>query len=930
MIKNKRYLHKKISAQKEKNESKQVVPMTPIRQKENKFKLSIIMAVYNVEDYIEEAIDSLLNQSVNFIYNVQLILVNDGSEDSSGKIADEYARKYPANIMSIDKKNGGVSSARNKGLEFAQGEYVNFMDPDDKLKEDALERLFLFIRKNPDINVIAFPLFFFEAKTGGHMLNYKFDRERIVDIEKQHKDIIMSLGATIIKREKFENRELLEGKKYGEDNQILTEIVMEDKKYGIVPEAKYLYRRRYKNNSALQESTDDVDYFITYLEEEMVYKINKYKDSNGRLPLYIQYIIMYDLQWRLKYQEKPAILKKNGLSDKYQLQVYQIMQFIDDKIILEQKHLNWYQKHALVKFKYTGCFPDYRNTYYLTKAKKNDLALINFTGDELYLLSKITADIDIIEYDKGSKTFHIMGSIGTLFPYETMEIYLKNEKNKKIVATRISYPNDDAYILGDCIHEFYGFEFFVNESFLRDSTRIKMFIKCENQARRLSLKFRGQSTKFSNQFDGLYIATASRFISYSKKTREFYVKPKTLLAVIKNERILCKELQKLMPKREAKKIISRRLKLRYKKGITKSKVNIFLDRIDKADDSAEVLYRYFEEQKAGKNYFILTQDAADIDRLKQENFRIVHYKSAEHFELLYTADNLISSHADRFIYNPFGDINDYYKDLKEFNYVFLQHGIITSDLSGWLKKSDKNFSTFVTASKYEQQSILKGNYQYSENEVVLTGLPRYDRLQTVSGREKNILIMPTWRKNIVKGFDAKTNSIPYAEDFKNSEYYKVWDHLLSSQKVKDILSENGYKLVFVPHPSIRQQLCDFHVEPENVAGYKERYVDLFNSAALLITDYSSVAFDFAYMKKPILYYQFDQGNWGNSEGYFDYVHHGFGDVVTLEEELIQKVEQILLSDVKMELFYQERVENFFAYVDTNNSKRLLDNIIEKG
>ena len=99
---------------------------------EFRYKFSIVMAIYNVEPFLRESINSVLKQTIGFKENVQLILVNDGSKDRSGDICDVYKKEYPDNIMVVHKENGGVSSARNEGLKYAQGKYLNFLDSDDK------------------------------------------------------------------------------------------------------------------------------------------------------------------------------------------------------------------------------------------------------------------------------------------------------------------------------------------------------------------------------------------------------------------------------------------------------------------------------------------------------------------------------------------------------------------------------------------------------------------------------------------------------------------------------------------------------------------------------------------------------------------------------------------------------------------------------
>ena len=95
------------------------------------FLFSVITPIYNVEKCLEEAIDSMVNQTVGF-ENIQLILVNDGSPDNSGAICEKYKELYPDNVLYIVKENGGVSSARNEGLSHAEGEYTIFLDGDDR------------------------------------------------------------------------------------------------------------------------------------------------------------------------------------------------------------------------------------------------------------------------------------------------------------------------------------------------------------------------------------------------------------------------------------------------------------------------------------------------------------------------------------------------------------------------------------------------------------------------------------------------------------------------------------------------------------------------------------------------------------------------------------------------------------------------------
>ena len=132
--------------------------------KDYKFQFSVIIPVYNVEQYLAETLDSVINQTIGFEDHIQIILVNDGSPDHSERICMKYKEKYPDNIVYVKKENGGVSSARNEGIAYAQGKYVNFLDSDDCWEPDAFENALQFFDQNYDIvDVVSARKKFFDA-----------------------------------------------------------------------------------------------------------------------------------------------------------------------------------------------------------------------------------------------------------------------------------------------------------------------------------------------------------------------------------------------------------------------------------------------------------------------------------------------------------------------------------------------------------------------------------------------------------------------------------------------------------------------------------------------------------------------------------------------------------------------------------------------
>ncbi|ASE62973.1 glycosyltransferase family 2 protein [Chryseobacterium indologenes] len=107
-------------------------------------KVSIIVPVYNVENYLAKCLDSLVNQSLQ---DIEILVIDDGSKDKSGDIIEQYAGKYPEKIKAFTKENGGLSDARNYGIDRATGEYIGFVDSDDYVAETMFEEMFLLAEK---------------------------------------------------------------------------------------------------------------------------------------------------------------------------------------------------------------------------------------------------------------------------------------------------------------------------------------------------------------------------------------------------------------------------------------------------------------------------------------------------------------------------------------------------------------------------------------------------------------------------------------------------------------------------------------------------------------------------------------------------------------------------------------------------------------
>lgn len=259
--------------------------------------------------------------------------------------------------------------------------------------------------------------------------------------------------------------------------------------------------------------------------------------------------------------------------------------------------------------------------------------------------------------------------------------------------------------------------------------------------------------------------------------------------------------------------------------------------------------------------------------------------------------------------------------------ALIRHGITANDLPE-LHYPEARPDLFVCSAFPEYKNILE-NYSQPEGVVQMTGLCRYDRLCEAHQVKKQILIMPTWRyflRNLSQ------------EEFQKSEYYKQFTQLLSDAELQARLEKFDYRIVLYLHYELQpytKLFCRDHPRIE-VKSLKDADVqDLLMESAMMITDYSSVFFDFAYMSKPLAYLQFDEEKFYATQyrrGYFNCHTDGFGPVFKSADKTVEYICREIENGMEPEAQYIKRAEMFFGERSANHCertflaiKRVLDN-----
>ena len=278
-------------------------------------KVSIIVPFYNVENYIDKCLNSLVNQTLE---DIEIILVNDGSKDNSEKIAKKYYEKYHDKIIYLEKQNGGLSDARNYAFPYINGEYVAFLDSDDYVEKDMYEKMY-----NKAI----------EEKADLVECNFWWEEpseqlESKGRIYKDKKDIL--LNARVVAWNKLIKKELIENSKIEfpvglryEDVEFFYKIIPHIKKLTIVEEPFIHYVQRENSisnsqNEKTKEIIDVLDNVIKYYKEQNIY--NEYKDELEYN--YARYILCSSMLRMIMIEDKKSRNKTikfawNSLNEKF-------------------------------------------------------------------------------------------------------------------------------------------------------------------------------------------------------------------------------------------------------------------------------------------------------------------------------------------------------------------------------------------------------------------------------------------------------------------------------------------------------------------------------------------------------------------------------------------------------------------------------------
>lgn len=873
---------------------------------------TIVIPAYNRAEFLGMAIKSVLDQTIDPAL-VEIVVVDDGSTDKTPDVAGLYQQLYPDRVRLISKANGGVASALNAGVRNARGSVIGFMGSDDMLGEEALELVAAFFAKHgEEVDLAAIGLFMFGARSGPHWNNRsRFDSTRVIDVKKQWNLIHPAGGGTFIKVEVFDEISFDERLFINEDGTLNTQVIMRKMKYGVVAGARYL-NRRYPAGGSLVSSSHFRQEFYTEVPVHAYQRmLDAGRELHGDIPRYAQAMVACDLTWRFRGDLSAM---DPSMEEPYRALLKGILQQLSVEVIMAQR-APIEVRLAMLNLRADGGLP--------AVLKREGLAF-SVDGVPVYSLEAtpgarhrpVVCDIKFFEAQGDSVVIEGHFRAVEVLPVE----YAFVAGGRNYPVDLLPSPEPAVPRLLDDLVSVRPFRARVE---LLDGETLAPVVRVEGVRAKVAPRM-FRHTRFSGSPALAYYRRDGRTVYRLRPPAAIIRQDLSIAGVIRAELGLAlRALRASVPRSD----VWARFKAEIRQLTRHKQIWLMGDHKSEAGDNGEAMFRHLAANPPSgvEPFFVLRKEAREFQELSKLG-RVVEPNSPAHLQAYIDATVVMNSAGDEYMLDPLGNQRTVVNDLVKGRRVFLQHGVTKDDQSRWLNHWDKGFDVFVTSAQREYESIVEGGYDYRPEQVVLTGMPRLDRLS--SEPDRLIVLAPTWRKGLTGSLDTSTGRVRSSASFGDHEYYLFWQEVISNTRLTEVMRAKDYRGVFALHPSHAAEAFRFKgTDRITVGRYPHDYRDLFNRGEVLVTDYSSVAFDFAYLRKPVVYAQGDRDEFfaGHlySQGYFSYDDDGFGPVTRTVDELVEELVSLILDGCEMDDLFRRRVDDFFAFEGGGNSERVV-------
>lgn len=848
-----------------------------------KYKVSVIVPVYNVENYLRDCLDSLLAQTIDH-NQMEVLLINDGSTDSSLDICYEYAQSHFI-FKVFTQENAGVSAARNRGIMEAQGKYIFYLDGDDTISYNCIDSVTDFFDKHyEEIDIVTMKMVSFINDVPQKLhFRYNYLKESgVYDVQNIPYIVQSSMNVCVKNTEdKFYFNEDIA---YHEDEMYNNKIISQKMKIGFVSNCQYNYIKR-------EESVTGTNTNAMFLfENNMTYWENIFDQYKEEIPVYFQAMFFHDTSW--KFQEN-KLYPYHYSEENFKIakdRIHNLLDKVDINIIMSYPRIDNYQKLYWIReksFKKTSIY-----------FNRNSMCIMN---DEKILYQRKDVELIIKRTVVDDNKLKLVGFFKSPF------FSFINDNDFELVVSENGIERKLPKIISGASYfkakerteKFYQI---VNTFDIGDGLDLRFFVELDG-IRYETVFWNGDYSIFSKSKEvkiknNIFKQNGNKISVEVSKAEAGY----SDIKIKKDDSIDC---------RNEKNIINRNLDIKEK--------NVWLYYDNNVCERDNAYYQFINDLKYDdgiERYYIIYPDY-EYDYSNIIN-NIVRFKSDKHKTLFLRCSKLLTSFAEYENICPFSNIkNNEICDRLSFNVIYLQHGILHAHMPWYYNPVNLNIDKIVVSSNFEIQN-LHNIYGFNNEDIIPTGMNRYDRLnKNTHNASRKIIFAPSWRSYLIGKLD-KSGNRQASGAFSDSNYFINIFKFINDPHLHKLLEKNDFTLEVKLHPNFAKAYNEnLRFESPRVI-LSENNINL-SDYALFITDFSSFVFDYAYLRRPIIYFVPDYNEFISGMNHYKKLdlpfEEAFGNLVTEPNDAVNEIERIIENDFKPDSIFKERMENFFLPMD---------------
>lgn len=861
--------------------------------------------------------------------NAEVFLYDITGNNENKTVIKELENQYKDRLFCRTGEGGNIWQCYNEGMRECSGKYVNFTKSTVHFQPELLSEV-CDAFGDYQVSAVALTPFQVMGERRTSCLYYS-GRNMVQNVYEKPFHTNMCLESYFIEREKMQGLQFDEKASSATTEFTLLKLLEKIEQYaileGICEIEEYLFFDGY-NYSRLY----DKDWYTKEVRDIYLPFLLENRESSVR-QAWLLVLMEFKLNGNVNDRNK-AVLSENEITEFFDT-LSDIFRHMDDNILVQYQ---WIHKRILPRFmsmnflrmKYgTVNFPIHMEMD--PQTGENRVAVYENVRVERY--NKIVLDLLDIN-DEGDRLIFDGELVNMYFAAdEDIRIYLCIGKEKTCV-NRIDTYRYTKYF-GRPVQKGYMFQAVLPAEKYKGKD-VRFHFEVEYQGRTIRPRYGSKNIqsriRYNVRFS--YWAFGDSILRYDKKKKELVIEQASFLRKVRHELLYEMWMMNQWRKEkdaEKRKTLMNSLLLRMAYFLTKpvyGKRNIWVtaDQLFKGGDNGEYFFRYMRENhKEIDMYYIINGNTPEYRSLQPKYGHVLKFGSMRGKLMSLHAKLIFDTRANVKLYSGFTENDEYHiRDLFNAEVVCLQHGLTIQKIAQYQNRLFDNLKYYFCVSPYEVENIKQPIYGYTDDMISLTGAPRYDGL--TGEPRKQILITPTWRRNVTEGTNKKGQNHAYSVNFRNTNYYQIYNTLINDKKLIACAEKTGYKLIYLIHPILSPQIGDFDTNDyvEIRPGADVNYEEILKESSLMVTDYSGIQFDFAYMRRPLIYYHPDKLPPQYDEGNLKYDTMGFGPVCRTHDEMVAELCRFMENDCRLEDKYRERIEDFFPYSDQNNCKRVYE------